>query len=194
MQLNTTGGSEENPQNIKYGQATAAAVINAVLQSPAWRRVLFLYVYDEHGGYYDHVPPPAAIKPDDIPPTLGPNNVPGGYDVYGPRSSRGRHVRLLEAARGDERRARSHVAAGDHRGEVEPSRDDLPRRERRDDARLHRHEAHVVPRPTDARAGAEPTARVVELHRRVAHRPTRHLKSHTSLSVLASTTSHMRSR
>src|SRR5436190_522797 len=85
VQLSTTGGSEENPQNIKYGQATAAAVINAVLQSPAWPRVLFLYTYDEHGGYYDHVPPPAAIKPDDIPPALGPDNVPGGYDVYGPR-------------------------------------------------------------------------------------------------------------
>jgi len=83
--FSTTGGSEENPQNIKYGQATAAAVINAVLQSPAWRRVLFLWTYDEHGGYYDHVPPPPAIAPDDIPPALSPDNVPGGYDVYGPR-------------------------------------------------------------------------------------------------------------
>jgi phospholipase C len=85
VKLSTTGGSEENPQNIKYGQATAAAVINAVLHSPAWRRVLFLYTYDEHGGYYDHVPPPRAIKPDDIAPVLGPTNVPGDYGVYGPR-------------------------------------------------------------------------------------------------------------
>jgi phospholipase C len=23
-------------------------------------------VYDEHGGYYDHVPPPAAVPPDDV--------------------------------------------------------------------------------------------------------------------------------
>jgi phosphatidylinositol-3-phosphatase len=31
------------------------------------------------------VPPPAAIAPDSIPPELGPEDVPGGYDVYGPR-------------------------------------------------------------------------------------------------------------
>jgi phospholipase C len=84
-QLGSAGGSEENPQDIKYGQATAAAVVNAVLRSPKWRRVLFLYTYDEHGGYYDHVPPPRAIKPDNIPPNLSPTNVPGGYNVYGPR-------------------------------------------------------------------------------------------------------------
>jgi phospholipase C len=47
--------------------------------------MLFVYTYDEHGGYYDHVPPPAAIAPDDIPPQLGPNDVKGGYDIYGPR-------------------------------------------------------------------------------------------------------------
>jgi phospholipase C len=79
------GGSEENPQDIQIGQATAARVIDAVLSSPAWPRTLLVWTYDEHGGYYDHVPPPAAIKPDDIPPKLGPGDVPGGYDIYGPR-------------------------------------------------------------------------------------------------------------
>jgi phospholipase C len=44
-----------------------------------------LWVYDEHGGYYDHVPPPAAIPPDAIKPRLGPDDPPGGYDIYGPR-------------------------------------------------------------------------------------------------------------
>ncbi|HXD56431.1 MAG TPA: alkaline phosphatase family protein [Thermoleophilaceae bacterium] len=60
-------------------------MIDAVLKSPAWPRTLLIWTYDEHGGYYDHVPPPAAIKPDDIPPALGPDDVPGGYDIYGPR-------------------------------------------------------------------------------------------------------------
>ncbi|HEY2813763.1 MAG TPA: alkaline phosphatase family protein, partial [Acidimicrobiales bacterium] len=83
--LNTTGGSEENPQDIKYGQATSERVVTAVLNSPLWRKVMFVYTYDEHGGYYDHVPPPRALRPDDIPPALGPSNVPGAYDVYGPR-------------------------------------------------------------------------------------------------------------
>src|SRR5436190_7808464 len=83
--VSAQGGSEENPQDIQIGQATAARVIDAVLSSPAWPRTLLIWTYDEHGGYYDHVPPPAAIKPDDIPPKLGPNDFPGGYDMYGPR-------------------------------------------------------------------------------------------------------------
>jgi phospholipase C len=81
----TQGGDEENPQNISYGEDFVASVVNAVLGSPAWGRTLLVWTYDEHGGYYDHVPPPAAIPPDDIPPKLGPGDVPGGYDIYGPR-------------------------------------------------------------------------------------------------------------
>jgi phospholipase C len=83
--LNTTGGSEENPQDMSYGEYWAYKAVKAVLESPAWPRTLLLYTYDEHGGYYDHVPPPAAIAPDSIPPALGPGDVPGGYDIYGPR-------------------------------------------------------------------------------------------------------------
>jgi phospholipase C len=44
-----------------------------------------VWVYDEHGGYYDHVPPPRAVPPDAIPPSLGAGDVPGGYDIYGVR-------------------------------------------------------------------------------------------------------------
>jgi phospholipase C len=83
--LETTGGDEENPQDMAYGEYWAYKAVNAVLQSPAWPRTLLIYTYDEHGGYYDHVPPLAAIAPDSIPPDLGPNDVPGGYDIYGPR-------------------------------------------------------------------------------------------------------------
>ena len=59
--------------------------VKAILASPAWPRTLLIYTYDEHGGYYDHVRPPAAIEPDSIQPELGPEDVPGGYDIYGPR-------------------------------------------------------------------------------------------------------------
>jgi phospholipase C len=83
--INAQGGDEENPQDIQIGENYAAKVVNAVLSSPAWSRTLLVWTYDEHGGYYDHVPPPAAVKPDDIPPELGPDDVPGAYDIYGPR-------------------------------------------------------------------------------------------------------------
>jgi phospholipase C len=79
------GETEEDPQDMYYGEAWAHTVIEAVLRSPNWPRTLLIYTYDEHGGYYDHVPPPAAIPPDDIPPKLSPGDPPGGYDVYGPR-------------------------------------------------------------------------------------------------------------
>jgi phospholipase C len=59
--------------------------VNAVLASPAWGRTLLVWTYDEHGGYFDHVPPPSAIPPDNIKPKLGPNDIQGGYDIYGPR-------------------------------------------------------------------------------------------------------------
>jgi len=83
--LETTGGDEESTQNMAYGEYWAYQVVHAVLSSPAWPRTLLVYTYDEHGGYYDHVPPPAAIPPDSIPPQLEPGDVPGGYDIYGPR-------------------------------------------------------------------------------------------------------------
>jgi phospholipase C len=68
-----------------YGELWAHKVLEAVLRSPAWKRTLLIYTYDEHGGYYDHVPPPAAPKPDEIAPELQPGDPPGEYDTYGVR-------------------------------------------------------------------------------------------------------------
>ena len=59
--------SEENPQDIGLGESFSAAIVDAVMNGPAWESTLLLWIYDEHGGYYDHVPPPAAVAPDDIP-------------------------------------------------------------------------------------------------------------------------------
>jgi len=83
--LETTGGDEEDPQNLAYGEYWAFRTVSAVLKSPAWPRTLLIYTYDEHGGYYDHVPPPPAIAPDSIPPELTSEDVPGAYNIYGPR-------------------------------------------------------------------------------------------------------------
>ena len=83
--LEASGGDEEPPQDMAYGESWAHSVVKAVLDSPAWPRTLLIYTYDEHGGYYDHVAPPPAIAPDSIAPQLGPTDAPGGYDIYGPR-------------------------------------------------------------------------------------------------------------
>jgi phospholipase C len=83
--LETTCQSEESPEDIQLGEQFVAKVVHAVMHGPKWHRTLLVWLYDEHGGYYDHVPPPAAIAPDAIPPNIGPSDQPGGYDLYGPR-------------------------------------------------------------------------------------------------------------
>jgi phospholipase C len=75
--------SEEDPQDIVKGEAFSAKVINAVMSGPAWGKTLLIWTYDEHGGYYDHVPPPPAPAPDSIPPAISPTDQPGGFDRYG---------------------------------------------------------------------------------------------------------------
>jgi phospholipase C len=59
--------SEENPQDIRKGESFAAEVISRVMHGPGWADTLLIWTYDEHGGYYDHVAPPAAVPPDDVP-------------------------------------------------------------------------------------------------------------------------------
>jgi phospholipase C len=59
--------SEENPQDIRNGESFAAEVINRVMHGQGWEHTLLIWVYDEGGGYYDHVPPPAAVPPDNVP-------------------------------------------------------------------------------------------------------------------------------
>ena len=58
--------SEENPQDIRKGESFASEVINRVMHGKGWPGTLLIWVYDEHGGYYDHVPPPPAVPPDDV--------------------------------------------------------------------------------------------------------------------------------
>jgi phospholipase C len=77
------GQTEENPDDLYFGERWAYEVTDAVMRSPAWERTLLIYTYDEHGGYYDHVPPAAAVAPDEIPPK--PAGTQGDYTTYGPR-------------------------------------------------------------------------------------------------------------
>src|SRR6266702_3476780 len=58
--------SEENPQDIRKGESFSAEVINRIMRGKGWPRTLLIWVYDEHGGYHDHVSPPAAAPPDGV--------------------------------------------------------------------------------------------------------------------------------
>jgi phospholipase C len=75
--------SEEDNQDIRVGEQFASKVINAVMHGPQWNKTLLIWTYDEHGGYYDHVPPPRAVPPDNIPPDIEPTDFQAGYTRYG---------------------------------------------------------------------------------------------------------------
>jgi phospholipase C len=76
--------SDEHPSsNPQEGQVFVASVVNAVLSSPAWPRTVLFITYDEHGGFYDHVPPPSACEPDS---SLPQNHPDQKFDRYGFRT------------------------------------------------------------------------------------------------------------
>jgi phospholipase C len=45
------------------------AIYHALASGPQWEKTLLIIFYDEHGGFFDHVPPPVA--PDDDPRMFG---------------------------------------------------------------------------------------------------------------------------
>lgn len=54
------------PTDIRAGEQFLASIYNAVRTSPQWEQTALVIMFDEHGGCYDHVPPPAAPSPDGI--------------------------------------------------------------------------------------------------------------------------------
>lgn len=51
------------PHNVCRGEQFLAGVYEAVRNSPYRDEILLLITFDEHGGCYDHVPPPAGATP-----------------------------------------------------------------------------------------------------------------------------------
>ena len=57
------------PSDVRDGQLLVLNVYHALAASPLWEKTLLVITYDEHGGFFDHVPPPAAE--DDDPALFG---------------------------------------------------------------------------------------------------------------------------
>jgi phospholipase C len=55
--------SDQHPDHhVQEGERFIAAVYNAIRQNAAlWESTALLIAYDEHGGIFDHVPPPACV-------------------------------------------------------------------------------------------------------------------------------------
>jgi phospholipase C len=77
-------GSSENdehpPSVVTLGERLIADVYNCIRSSPLWTKTLLIITYDEHGGGYDHAPPPPAAEPE--PPGQG---QVFNFDRYGVR-------------------------------------------------------------------------------------------------------------
>jgi len=60
-----TPNDQHPPHDVFRGEALIAEVYNALRANDAlWQRTLLVVTYDEHGGFYDHIEPPATIAPD----------------------------------------------------------------------------------------------------------------------------------
>ena len=74
------------PGDIQEGEVFLSQVVQAMMQSPQWPHSALIVTFDEHGGIYDHMPPPPACAPDDIAPMTNPSdNAPGDFAQYGVR-------------------------------------------------------------------------------------------------------------
>jgi phospholipase C len=62
-----SGGNSQHPNyDVALGEQLIHDVYYSVCQGPGWNDTLLAITYDEHGGNYDHVPPPwGAVAPDD---------------------------------------------------------------------------------------------------------------------------------
>ncbi len=79
-------GDDEHPPGMPQGgQNFTATAIAALTKSPNWSSSALFLTYDEHGGFWDHVPPPAACEPDAIQPMLESTDPPGAFNQYGVR-------------------------------------------------------------------------------------------------------------
>ena len=61
----TTGNSQHPNYNVALGEQLIHDVYEALRTSPNWPQTLFVLTYDEHGGCFDHVPPPWGATPPD---------------------------------------------------------------------------------------------------------------------------------
>lgn len=79
------------PNDVTYGEILLAEVYNAISASNYWKNasILLIVTYDEHGGCYDHVPPPTNATPPGGQTLQPPPNYPYVYPFpdtrFGPR-------------------------------------------------------------------------------------------------------------
>jgi phospholipase C len=72
------GNSQHPKDDITRGEALIKSIYETIRHSPHWESSLLIITYDEHGGFYDHVPPPQTVAPGDKP--TNPDNSHFAFD------------------------------------------------------------------------------------------------------------------
>jgi phospholipase C len=62
--LGPNSNDDHPPSDVLAGQELVLSIYRALARALSWSKTLLLVTYDEHGGFYDHVPPPAAADDD----------------------------------------------------------------------------------------------------------------------------------
>lgn len=57
---------EDGASNVIYGEQLLYDIYTKLTQSPEWGSTLLVILFDEHGGTFDHVPPPSTVSPDGV--------------------------------------------------------------------------------------------------------------------------------
>jgi phospholipase C len=66
------GSNDDHPPSrVMLGQELVLRILQAVATSPLWSRMMFVIVYDEHGGFFDHCPPGDFDVPGDPAASFG---------------------------------------------------------------------------------------------------------------------------
>jgi phospholipase C len=79
-------GTSQHPlDDVTRGESLIKATYEAVRNSPLWSSSLIIITWDEHGGFYDHLPPPPAVAPGDTVPGGKYNQYGFTFQQYGPR-------------------------------------------------------------------------------------------------------------
>ncbi|HEU4943537.1 MAG TPA: alkaline phosphatase family protein [Solirubrobacterales bacterium] len=67
--LERNSNDDHPPSDVRAAQELVLTVVRALAEGPAeqLRETLLIVTYDEHGGFYDHVPPPPAPHDPDFP-------------------------------------------------------------------------------------------------------------------------------
>ena len=80
------GGNSQHPLgDVRAGEALVKQVYEALRKSSAWSSSVLVVVWDEHGGFYDHVAPPPATPPGDAGPGSRNNEYGFTFARYGVR-------------------------------------------------------------------------------------------------------------